>query len=68
MKVIHTKYLPVRPFGPAPYFLAFLSLERFNAPGWLYGVVFCLLILITIITAYCAIKQKLVHPSELDKP
>jgi hypothetical protein len=68
MKVIASKYLPSPIVGLQAYLVAFLSLERFGAPGWLYGFVFCLLALCTIAGIIATLNRDSVHPSELDRP
>jgi len=48
-KVVHADNLPLpwKPLGSA--LLWFLALDRFNAPGWLYGVAVSLWVIMTLV-------------------
>ncbi len=63
---IDYKYLPARP----PLFQALtvgLLLDRFDAPGWMWGAMGVLWGALLIGTWYAMFSQKLVHPTELPR-
>lgn len=63
MKVISRKQIPVSPHLSWKAFTAFLALDYFNAPGWLWGVVGCLfaLALIGYIYEWCKEKETYIN-------
>lgn len=63
MKVISRKQIPVSPHLSWKALTAFLALDYFNAPGWLWGVVGCLfaLALIGYIYEWCKEKETYIN-------
>lgn len=63
-KELHPKYLPIRP--PIQFTaLVLLVCDRFTLPGWAWGVVGSLLVLIWIAAIVRMVQTKWVKPSEL---
>jgi hypothetical protein len=58
MKVISRKQLPAQPHWSWKALTAYLALEHFNAPGWLWGVVGCIFTLALIGYIYCWCSEK----------
>ena len=58
MKVISRKQLPAQPHWSWRALTAYLALEHFNAPGWLWGVVGCIFVLALISYIYCWCKEE----------
>lgn len=58
MKVISRKQIPTQPHLGWKALTAYLALDYFNAPGWLWGVVGCLFVLASIGYIYEACKEK----------
>lgn len=58
MKVISRKQLPTQTHWFWKALTAYLTLEHFNAPGWMYGVVGCIFVLSLIGLVYTWCKEK----------
>lgn len=63
MKVISRKQIPASPHLSWKALTAFLALDHFNAPGWLWGAVGCLfaLALIGYIYEWCKEKETYIN-------
>lgn len=59
MKVISRKQIPTSPHWGWKALTAYLALEHFNAPGWIWGVVGCIFVLALIgHIYYCATRRR----------
>jgi hypothetical protein len=64
MKEIHPKYLPSRlPIWQTP--IVFLLCDRFDAPGWVWGIAGTLLVITWIGAVIALCRCEWVKPSEI---